>query len=64
MDFNYEALVNMMILARIKENDPIGAKVFNVFLKRGISVTEAMAILLELLTLGKEIEKGEEAKDE
>ena len=64
MDFNYEALVNMMILARIKESNPIGAKVFNVFLKRGISVTDAMAILLELVTLSKEVEKGEEAKDE
>lgn len=64
MDFNYEAIVNMMIMAKIKENDPIGAKVFNIFLKRGISVTDAMAILLELITLSKEVEKGEEAKDE
>ena len=64
MEINYDALVNMMIMAKVNEKSPTSAKLFNVFLKRGISMSDAMAILLEMLTLIEEMAKEEEAKDD
>lgn len=57
MDINYSALVNAVIMAKIKQENPMSAKLINVFLKRGISASEAMEMLLEMICLIEEMEQ-------
>lgn len=63
VNFNFEGLINTLLMAKINEKSPVAAKIFNVFQKRGIPVVDAMAMLMELIAIAEEIqENGEGAK--
>ena len=56
--------MNAAIIEEIRKQSPIAAKLFDVFAKRGISVTEAMAMTLEVIALIEEMKQSEEQKNE
>ena len=60
MKIDYKALAELIALAEIKKRDPMIAKLYGVFTKRGISLSEANEMLLEMVTLIGEMEEGEE----
>lgn len=64
MDFNFDAIIKMAILAEAHKKSPASAKLLNVFLKRGISIQDALAILLEMTTLAKQMTKEEETDND
>ena len=59
MKIDYKALMELIALAEIQKTDPKSAKLYSVFMKRGISMTDAMAILFDLCALIAE-EEGED----
>ena len=63
MDIDFNAIINMAILAEVKKQDPTQAKLLNVFVKKGIPVTEAIAMLLEIATIAQEIQEKENDTD-
>ena len=60
MEYDFNSLVNAAIIAEIEKDSPIAAKLFKVFAKRGISVTEAMAMTLEVIAIIEEMQQSEE----
>lgn len=60
MEYNFNSLINASIIAEIEKENPITAKLFKVFAKRGIPVAEAMAMTLELIAIIEEMKKSEE----
>lgn len=57
MKVNYKALAELIALAEINKRDPMIAKLYGVFMKRGISLSEANEMLLEMVTLIGEMEQ-------
>lgn len=64
MDFDFNSIVNMAVMAEAYKKSPQSAKLLNVFLKRGISLTDTLAILLEMTTLVKEMKEGTKTDNE
>ena len=62
VNFNFEGLINTLLMAKINEKSPEAAKIFNVFLKRGIPVVDAMAMLMELIAIAEEIQENGEGE--
>ena len=60
MNIDFNALIDTMLRAQIAKSDPQMAKLFNVFTKRGISVMDAMAMLMEISAIAEESKKGGE----
>ena len=58
MKIDFKALVEMMALAEIKKKNPKIAELYGVFMKRGISMSVAQEMLLEIVTLASEMEEG------
>ena len=48
MNMDGNALLDLMLKAKIASSDPRMAKILDVFTKRGIAVTDALAMLLEI----------------
>ena len=59
MEFDFNAIINSMLLAEIGKQDKNKAKLLNVFLKRGISFSDALAMLMEIGTIALEMQEGE-----
>ena len=60
MNIDFNALIDTMLRAQIAKSDPQMAKLFNVFTKRGISVMDAMSMLMEISAIAEESKKGGE----
>ena len=60
MEFDFNALINTVLLAKIDQKSPQAAKVFNIFAKRGINAIDAMAMLLEICAIAEEMENADE----
>ena len=60
MEIDYNAIINMAILAEVKKQDPAQAKLLNVFVKKGIPVMEAIAMLMEIGTIAQEIQERDD----
>lgn len=60
MNIDFNALFDTMLRAKIASSDPQMAKLFNVFTKRGISVMDAMSMLMEISVIAEESKKGGE----
>lgn len=58
MEFDFNAIINSMLLAEIGKQDKNQAKLLNVFLKRGISFSDALAMLMEIGTIALEMQEG------
>ena len=60
MNIDGKALLDAMLRASIASSDPQGAKLLDIFTRRGISIIDAMAMLIELAALAEENTKGGE----
>lgn len=58
MEFDFNSIINSLLLAEIKKQDKNQAKLLNVFLKRGISFSDALAMLMEISTIALEMQEG------
>ena len=58
-NFDFSAILNMLISAEISKQDPKIGKILNVFAKKGISVMDALAMMMEISTIVGESENGE-----
>jgi hypothetical protein len=58
MEFDFNSIINSIILAKIKNKDERQAKLLNVFLKRGISLSDTVAILMEIGAIALEMQEG------
>ena len=58
MNIDGKAILEAMLRASITSSDPQLAKLLGIFTKRGISVMDALAILLELSVLAEENKEG------
>ncbi len=58
MEFDFNSIINSLLLAEIKKKDKTQAKLLNVFLKRGISFSDALAMLMEIGTIALEMQEG------
>ena len=63
MEFNFNVLLDEIMLASIKKENPTVAKMIRVFTKRGISVTDAMAMIMEIGLIAEQA-KNEEGETE
>lgn len=59
MKIDYKALAELIALAEMKKENPAVAKLYSIFMKRGISMSETFAMLMEMLALIAEFEEGE-----
>lgn len=59
MKINFKALAELIALAEVKKQNPTIAKLYSVFMKRGISMSETFNMLNEILELANELEEGE-----
>ena len=59
MEFDFNSIINSLLLAELKKQDESQAKLMNVFLKRGISISDALAMLMEIGTIALEMQEGE-----
>lgn len=59
MKIDYKALAELIALAEVKKKSPTLAKLYAVFMKRGISMSETFKMLTEIIELIDELE-GEE----
>lgn len=59
MSFDFKSMLESMLLGQLAKDNPDVAKIFNVFRKYGISIMDAMAMLMELATIAQEIQKKE-----
>ena len=57
MSFDFKAMLDLMLLGELAKDNPDLAKIFKVFRKYGISIMDAMAMLMELAAIAQEIEK-------
>lgn len=62
MEINHSAFTDLLVLAKMKEQDPLMAQFYTIFTKRGISVAETMIMLSEIIELLTEAEKRERNK--
>lgn len=60
MDFDFNSIINSLLLAELKKQDESQAKLMNVFLKRGISFSDALAMLMEIGTIALEMQEGKD----
>ena len=60
MNIDFTALLDTMIMLRAETESPITAKLLKVFTKRGIKVTDAMSMLMEICTIAGELNDGKE----
>ena len=58
MEFDFNSIINSLLLAELKKQDENQAKLLNVFLKRGISFSDALAMLMEIGTIALEMQEG------
>ena len=58
MEFDLNSIINSLLLAELKKQDENQAKLLNVFLKRGISFSDALAMLMEIGTIALEMQEG------
>ena len=58
MKIDFKALAELIAMAEIKKQNPTIAKLYAVFMKRGISMSETFNMLTEILELVNELEKG------
>lgn len=59
MKFDYKALAELIALAEVKKQSPTLAKLYAVFMKRGISMSETFEMLAEIVGLINELEEEE-----
>ena len=59
MKIDYKALAELIALAEVKKQNPTLAKLYAIFMKRGISMSETFDMLAEIVALIDELE-GEE----
>ena len=58
MQVDFNALMNAMLMAKMETKSPQAAKIFAVFERRGISVIEAMSMLIEICAIAEQTEDG------
>lgn len=59
MEFDFNAMLNAMQLASLEKENPSVAKAVRVLMKKGFSVTESIALLLEIGAIFQEGEADE-----
>lgn len=59
MEFDFNALTNLVLIAKLKEQDDRIMPVLEPFLKRGLSVLEALQILIEVASALQKYTEGE-----
>lgn len=59
MEFDFKAILDTMMMAQIEKDDPEHARLIKVFTKKGITVVDAIAMLMEIATIAQEIQENE-----
>lgn len=58
MDFDFAAILNSMMIAKVDQKNPYVAKILNVFAAKGIGVMDAMAMLMEISAIAEEMQEN------
>lgn len=57
---NYQAILNLIILAKVQKESPGAEKYLEIFIKHGVDIQTAIAIMNETAELAKKQEDGNE----
>ena len=64
MKIDFKALAELIAMAEVKKRNPTIAKLYAVFMKRGISMSETFNMLNEILELVNEMEEERGEKND